>query len=56
VAAALVESALASSRSEANRLIEQNAVSVNGEKIATDIEITEPALIKKGKNNFILVR
>lgn len=52
----LVGSHNASSNGEARRLIEGGAVSVNGEKVSEDIAVTAPALIKKGKNNFILVR
>jgi tyrosyl-tRNA synthetase len=52
---ALVDTGLASSNSEATRLIKANAVSVNGQKVATDVEITETSLIKKGKNGFALV-
>ncbi len=46
----------ASSNCEARRLIEGGAVSVNGEKIDGDISVNEISLVKKGKNNFILVR
>ena len=53
---ALVTSGVASSNGEAKRLIAGGAVSVNGEKIADDIELPVPSLIKKGKNSFILVR
>lgn len=52
----LVETGLASSKSEARKLIAGNAVSVNGEKITEDKVITETALIKKGKNKFAFVR
>lgn len=52
----LVGTGAASSNGEARRLIEGGAVSVNGEKITEDRPVDAPALIKKGKNNFILVR
>jgi tyrosyl-tRNA synthetase len=52
----LVLSGFAISNGEARRLIEGNAISVNGEKITEDFAIHTKALIKKGKNNFILVR
>jgi tyrosyl-tRNA synthetase len=52
----LVESESASSNGEARRLIESGAISVNGEKVAEDSTIESPSLIKKGKNNFVLVR
>jgi len=52
----LVESNFTSSNSEARRLIEGNAISVNGDKILNDVTIDSISLIKKGKNSFILVR
>jgi len=52
----LVGSLTASSNGDARRLIESGAISVNGEKVTEDSVIASKALIKKGKNNFILVR
>ena len=52
----LVETGNAASNGEARRLIEGGAVSVNGDKITEDYSLDTQALIKKGKNNFILVR
>jgi len=52
----LVGTGVASSNGDARRLIEGGAVSVNGEKITADYKVNETALIKKGKNSFILVR
>ncbi|MEO6109884.1 MAG: tyrosine--tRNA ligase [Candidatus Saccharimonadales bacterium] len=52
----LVESESASSNGEARRLIESNAISINGEKVSADSTISELSLVKKGKNSFILVR
>ena len=52
----LVGTINASSNGDARRLIEGGAISVNGEKITEDFTINEPSLMKKGKNNFILVR
>lgn len=53
---ALVSAGVASSNGEARRLIEGGGVSVNGEKLTDDIQVEAPALIKKGKNSFILIR
>jgi len=52
----LVTSENASSNGDARRLIESDAVSVNGEKVNDDSTISELSLVKKGKNSFILVR
>ena len=56
VVPALVESGVATSNGEARRLIAGGAISVNGEKVMDDQVLTAPSLIKKGKNNFVLVR
>jgi tyrosyl-tRNA synthetase len=53
---ALVVSGNAVSNGEAKRLIDGNAISFNGEKVSEDMIINSAALLKKGKNNFILVR
>ncbi len=52
----LVEAAIANSNGEARRLIQGGAVSVNGNKITDDQPLDSLALVKKGKNSFILVR
>jgi tyrosyl-tRNA synthetase len=56
VVEALVTSGIVSSNGEARRLIESGAISVNEEKISSDIRIESTSLIKKGKNTFVLVR
>ena len=56
VISALVESGLATSSSEAGRLLKQGAISLNSAKITTDVEINALSLVKKGKNSFVLVR
>lgn len=52
---ALVVAEVTKSNGEARRLIQSGAVSVNGVKIAEDQVVQQPALIKKGKNTFVLV-
>ncbi len=52
---ALVDQKIANSKGEARRLIESGAISINGEKINTDQTTIEHTIIKKGKNNFILI-
>jgi tyrosyl-tRNA synthetase len=53
---ALVSTGVVASNGEARRLLSGGGVSLNGEKIADDQSIESVTLIKKGKNNFILVR
>lgn len=56
VVSALVATGIASSNGEARRLIEGGAVSVNGQKVFEDSDVSAVSLIKKGKNSFILVK
>ena len=53
---ALTATGLASSNSEARRLIASGAVSLNGTKVVDGASVTTPALLKKGKNSFALIR
>lgn len=52
----LVNSGQASSLGEVRRLIKGGGISINGRKITEDETVNATSLIKKGKNNFILVR
>lgn len=53
----LVSTGLAPSKAKAREFIKQGAISVNGEKISDDtLVLTVPAVIKKGKNKFAVVR
>ncbi len=56
VVAALVEAGMCVSNGEAKRLLTSGAISINGQKIGDDREITETSLVKKGKNSFVLVK
>ena len=51
----LVAAAAAKSNGEARRLIAGGAVRIDGQKVQEDRQLSGPALIKKGKNVFILV-
>ena len=54
---AMVETGLASSKSEARKLIKSGAVSVNGEKVLEEtFVLNRPSLLKKGKNSFAVAR
>lgn len=55
----LVDSGLASSKSEATRLVDQGAVSVNGEKVGADETLNvKPGknILKRGKNQFAILK
>ena len=56
VSAVLVASGAATSNGEVRRLIQNNAVAINGQKITEDVTIDSVSLVKKGKNSFVLVR
>ena len=53
---ALVTTGIASSNGEAKRLIESGAISIAGEKISTDQTIKTRSLVKKAKNNVVLIK
>lgn len=54
---ALAETGLATSKSDARQLLSAGAISINGEKATPDTTtITTPAILKKGKNKFALVK
>ncbi|MDB5177751.1 MAG: tyrS [Candidatus Saccharibacteria bacterium] len=52
----LVESGTSASNGEARRLLDGGAISLNGQKVTDDQAIETAALLKKGKNTFVLVR
>ena len=52
----LVNSGLAESKKKAREFISQGAVSVNGTKVTEEIAINQTAIIKKGKNKFVIVK
>lgn len=54
---ALTMTGLVTSNSEARRLVDSGAISVNGGKVTSlDAPLPVPSLLKKGKNSFVLVR
>lgn len=61
IISALVDSGLATSNSEARRFVESNAVSINGEKVTLEtqlsdlLEVSGHRLLKRGKNSFALI-
>ena len=53
---ALVEFGLAESRKKAREFISQGAITVNGEKVKEDVAVNQVAIVKKGKNKFLIVK
>ncbi|MBR2741433.1 tyrosine--tRNA ligase [Candidatus Saccharibacteria bacterium] len=53
---ALAENCLAESKKKAREYVAQGAITINGEKIKDDIELNQVAIIKKGKNKFLVVK
>lgn len=53
---ALVTSGLASSKKKAREFLIQGAITINGIKVQDDIELIQTAIIKKGKNKFLIVK
>ena len=52
----LVENGLAESKKKARELIAQGAIVINGIKTFEDTELDQTAIIKKGKNKFLIVK
>jgi len=59
LSAELARAGLAKSRSEARRLIEQNAVEINGKAVSDDIQmgkLDDGSIIKVGKRRYLKVK
>ena len=53
---ALVDNGLAESKKKAREFITQGAIMINGVKVKEDIELSQTAIVKKGKNKFLIVK
>lgn len=53
---ALTSYGLADSKKKAREFIAQGAITINGVKAKEDIELNQTAIIKKGKNKFLVVK
>ncbi|MBO7131994.1 tyrosine--tRNA ligase [Candidatus Saccharibacteria bacterium] len=53
---ALVDYGLAESKKKAREFMSQGAITINGVKVSDDIELNQTAIIKKGKNKFLIVK
>lgn len=52
----LVSTGLAESKKKAREFISQGAVTVNGVKVTEEIPVNQTAIVKKGKNKFVIVK
>jgi len=52
----LVETGLARSRGDARRLVEQNGVRINGEKVGLDAALKDGDVLQAGKRSFVRIR
>ncbi len=53
---ALVTTGLAESKKKAREYLAAGAISVNGTKVQDDLTLAQTALVKKGKNKFLVVK
>ena len=53
---ALVDNGLAESKKKAREFIAQGAITINGVKVSEDVELNQTAIIKKGKNKFLIIK
>ncbi len=52
----LMENGLAESKKKAREFVAQGAITVNGAKVLEDVKVEQTAIIKKGKNKFLIVK
>ena len=53
---ALVNHGLAESKKKAREFLAQGAITINGEKVREDVAVNQTAIVKKGKNKFLVIR
>lgn len=53
---ALVDNGLAESKKKAREFLAQGAITINGTKVKDDMELKQTAIIKKGKNKFLIIK
>ena len=53
---ALVNHGLAESKKKAREFLIQGAITINGEKVREDVAVNQTAIVKKGKNKFLVIK
>ena len=51
----LISNGLAESKKKAREFIAQGAITINGAKVKDDLAVNQTAIVKKGKNKFVIV-
>ena len=52
----LTSTGLAESKKKAREFITQGAISINGTKVTSELDVNQTDIIKKGKNKFVIVK
>lgn len=52
----LINTGLAESKKKAREFIVGGAISINGAKVTEEIDVNQTAIVKKGKNKFVIVK
>ena len=52
----LLAGGLAESKKKAREFISQGAITINGAKVREDIKVSQTAIVKRGKNKFVVVK
>ena len=53
---ALVNHGLAESKKKAREFLALGAITINGEKVREDVAVNQTAIVKKGKNKFLVIK
>ena len=53
---ALISHGLAESKKKAREFLAAGAITVNGEKVREDVAVKQTAIVKKGKNKFLVIK
>ncbi len=52
----MIDNGLADSKKKAREFMAAGAITINGEKVKEDVKVDQVAIVKKGKNKFVVVK
>ena len=52
----MIDNGLADSKKKAREFMVAGAITINGEKVKEDVKVDQVAIVKKGKNKFVIVK